>query len=136
MRQAASAPDLWDDQDRALQVTRKLARYEGTINDLAELDQRIEDAEVLLEMAREENDAGSLQEVVGELGDLDATLAALERTTLFFGEYDDSTAIISINAGQGGVDAHDWAEMLFRMYVRYLDRSNFSYTIDDRSYAE
>ncbi len=119
-----------------MQVTRKLARYEGTINDLAELDQRIEDAEVLLEMAREENDAGSLQEVVGELGDLDATLAALERTTLFFGEYDDSTAIISINAGQGGVDAHDWAEMLFRMYVRYLDRSNFSYTIDDRSYAE
>ena len=87
-------------------------------------------------MAREENDAGSVQEVVSELGDLDGTLAALERTTLFFGEYDDSTAIVSINAGQGGVDAHDWAEMLLRMYVRYLDRSDFSYTIDDRSDAE
>jgi peptide chain release factor 2 len=87
-------------------------------------------------MAREENDAGAVREVVSELGDLDGTLAALERTTLFFGEYDDSTAIVSINAGQGGVDAHDWAEMLLRMYVRYLDRSDFSYTIDDRSDAE
>ena len=87
-------------------------------------------------MAREEGDADSLAEVVTELSDLDATLAALERTTLFFGEYDDATAILSINAGQGGVDAHDWADLLFRMYVRYLDRSDFSYTIDDRSDGE
>ena len=136
LRKAASAPGLWDDQDKALEVTRKLARFEKVVNDLAGLDQRVDDSDVLLEMAREEGDADSLNEVLTELNDLGSTMAALERTTLFFGEYDDSTAILSINAGQGGVDAHDWADILFRMYVRFLDRSDFFYTIDDRSDAE
>ncbi len=103
---------------------------------VGDLAQRIEDAEVLLGMAQEESDASAAAEVVGELTTLDNELTLLERESLFFGEYDDSTAIVSIHAGAGGVDAHDWAEMLLRMYTRYLERSKLSYVVDEMSYGE
>jgi peptide chain release factor 2 len=86
---------------------------------------------VLLELATEENDAGASAEVAAELVGIEAELSKLERETLFFGEYDDHTAIVSVHAGAGGVDAQDWAEMLLRMYVRYLERSDFGVEIDE-----
>jgi peptide chain release factor 2 len=131
LREQAGAPDLWDDQDRALDVTRKLARFEGTINRVEEMQSRLDDAVVLLELAEEEKDAEANDEVLAELAQAERTLAALERETLFFAEYDDSPAIVSIHAGAGGVDAQDWAEMLLRMYLRYLERSSFSFEVDE-----
>ncbi len=85
----------------------------------------------MLELATEEDDAGASAEVAAELVEIEAELSKLERETLFFGEYDDHTAIVSVHAGAGGVDAQDWAEMLLRMYVRYLERSNFGVEIDE-----
>jgi len=85
----------------------------------------------LLELATEEDDAGAAAEVAAELVGIEAELSKLERETLFFGEYDDHTAIVSVHAGAGGVDAQDWAEMLLRMYVRYLERSDFGVEIDE-----
>lgn len=131
LREQASAPDLWDDQDRARQVTSRLARHEQIIQYVADLETSIEDVDVLLELAIEEGDAGSLAEVEAELERVGLELAKLERESLFFGEYDDNPAIVSINAGAGGVDAQDWAEMLLRMYVRYLERSSFSFVVDE-----
>jgi peptide chain release factor 2 len=131
LREAAAAPDLWDDQDRALQVTRKLSRFEGTINHVGELASKLDDAEVLLDLADEESDDAAAKEVEVELRDAEAILAKLERETLFFGEYDDSPAIISVHAGAGGVDAQDWAEMMLRMYLRYLERSDFTFEVDE-----
>jgi peptide chain release factor 2 len=86
---------------------------------------------VLLDLATEEDDAGASAEVDAELIGIEAELSKLERETLFFGEYDDHTAILSVHAGAGGVDAQDWAEMLLRMYVRYLERSDFGVEIDE-----
>ncbi len=86
---------------------------------------------MLLELATEEDDAGASAEVAAELLGIEAELSKLERETLFFGEYDDHTAIVSVHAGAGGVDAQDWAEMLLRMYVRYLERSDFGVEIDE-----
>jgi peptide chain release factor 2 len=86
---------------------------------------------VLLDLATEEEDVGASAEVAAELIGIEAELSKLERETLFFGEYDDHTAILSVHAGAGGVDAQDWAEMLLRMYVRYLERSNFGVEIDE-----
>ena len=86
---------------------------------------------MLLELATEEDDAGAAGEVAAELVGVEAELSKLERETLFFGEYDDHTAIVSVHAGAGGVDAQDWAEMLLRMYVRYLERSDFGVEIDE-----
>lgn len=131
LRQIASAPDLWNDQDRAKDVTQKLARYEGIIENVASLAGRIEDAEVLLELAGEEDDAEAAAEAVKEIEVLNTELTLLERESLFFGEYDDRPAILSVHAGAGGVDAQDWAEILLRMYVRYLERTHFKVEIDE-----
>jgi peptide chain release factor 2 len=117
-------------------MTRKLSRYEATISRITDLEQRIDDAAVLLELSAEEDDAAAATEVDEDLAAIELVLAELERETLFFQEYDDRPAIVSIHAGAGGVDAHDWAEMLLRMYVRYLERSKHKFEIDEISPGE
>jgi len=119
-----------------LEVTRRLSRFEGTLGHVATLEQSLEDAGVLLEMAAEEGDEAAREEVTAELTALETALATLERETLFYGDYDDRAAIVSIHAGAGGVDAHDWAEMLYRMYARYLERSPFTVEVDEVSPGE
>ncbi|MEN8235419.1 MAG: peptide chain release factor 2 [Actinomycetota bacterium] len=136
LKQQASAPDLWDDQDRALEVTRKLARHERTIGLVGSLESALDDAEVLIELAVEENDASGFDDAIAELRETETTLGRLERETLFFGPYDDSTAIVSVHAGAGGVDAQDWADMLFRMYLRYLERADLSFEVDEYQVGE
>ena len=117
-------------------MTRTLSRYEGIVERFERLEQSLEDAEVLHEMAAEEGDAAAAADVESELEALGDELAELERESLFFGEYDDRTAIVSIHAGAGGVDAADWAEMMLRMYLRYLERRGFSVEVDEVLEAE
>ena len=131
LKTAASAPDLWDDQERALEVTRKLARFERTVGLVTDLEQRLDDAEVLLDLAHEEEEPSAVADVIVEVTDLESTVGELERETLYFAEYDDYPAIVAINAGAGGVDAQDWAEIMLRMYVRYLERSSLQFEIDE-----
>ena len=136
LREAASDPDLWNDQERARAVTRRLAGHESVLGQVERLRGSLEDADVLLELAEAEEDAGALTEVSTELEAMEQELSALEHAALFFGEYDDRTAIVSIHAGAGGVDAQDWAQMLLRMYTRYLERSAFTVEIDEVSPGE
>lgn len=136
LREQAAAPGLWDDQQQALQVTRTLARFEGIIDRVNRLTTAIDDAEVLLDLAVEEDDAGTAADVEGELATVAADLEELERESLFFGEFDDRAAIVSIHAGAGGVDAADWAEMMLRMYLRYLERRGFQVEVDEVLPAE
>lgn len=136
LRKQASEPNLWDDQDRAREVTSRLSHNEGIINHVASLEQSVEDVGVLLEMAVDETDAVSMREVERELESLAKNLAILERESLFFGEYDNRPAILSVSAGAGGVDAQDWAEMLVRMYHRYLERSTFTFGVDEYQEGE
>ena len=131
LKETVSAPDLWDNQDRAREVTSKLALYEAVIKHVTDLESSVEDVAVLLELAVDEGDSESLTEVQLELDTLMKELAVLERESLFFGEYDDRPAILSVSAGAGGVDAHDWAEMIVRMYSRYLERSAFSFDVNE-----
>ena len=98
---------------------------------VTDLEQRLDDAEVLLDLAHEEDDASAVADVVTEVTDLESTVGELERETLYFAEYDDHPAIVAINAGAGGVDAQDWAEIMLRMYVRYLERSALQFEIDE-----
>jgi peptide chain release factor 2 len=117
-------------------VTRRLARFEGIVDRVDRLSGGIDDAEVLLQLADEESDPGAAADVVTELTAIDRDLADLERESLFFGEYDDRAAILSVHAGAGGVDAADWAEMMLRMYLRYLERRGFSVEVDEVLPAE
>ena len=98
---------------------------------MAILSVALDDAEVLIELAVEEDDPTGLDDALAELRDTETTLGRLERETLFFGPYDDSTAIVSVHAGAGGVDAQDWADMLFRMYLRYVERTDLSFEVDE-----
>jgi peptide chain release factor 2 len=136
LEQAASAPDLWDDQTRAQAVTSRLAYVGGELTRLQRLRARLDDARVLLELAESEDDPGSLAEVGTELRALHKSVDELEVRTLLSGEYDAREAVIAIRAGAGGVDAADFAEMLLRMYMRWAERHGFPTEVYETSYAE
>lgn len=136
LREEASTPDLWDDPDRARSVSRRLARYEGLFDLVSGLTSKLDDAEVLLDLADEADDEPSRQEAVAELTAVSADLGKLELESLFFDEYDEEDAILSVHAGAGGVDAQDWAEILARMYQRFLKDEGFSVTVEEVTEGE
>jgi peptide chain release factor 2 len=136
LREQAGSADLWDDPDRARHVSSRLARYEGLFAKVDGLGSKIEDAEVLLELADEADDADSKTEALGQLEEVARDLDGLELESLFFDEYDEADAILSVHAGAGGVDAQDWAEMLARMYQRFLADSGFSVTVEEVTAGE
>src|ERR671911_519433 len=98
-----------------------------------ELRSRLDDAETLHELARDEGDEGSLAEVEASLAAIDADLRRVELQSMFSGEHDQRDALVSIQAGEGGVDAQDWAEMLLRMVTRWAERRGFDAELDDRT---
>ena len=136
LEEQASAPDLWDDQARAQQVTSRLSYVQGEINRLERLRSRLDDAFVLLELSEAESDAASLAEVGSEVAALRKAVDELEIRTLLSGEYDSREALITIRSGAGGVDAADFAEMLLRMYLRWAERHHYPTEVYDTSYAE
>ena len=131
LRKKASSPDLWDDPDEARVVSQRLARIEGLFAMVEGLSTEISDAEVLLELAAEAGDEESAQEARDLLSSATQSLDKLELESLFFDEYDDADAILSVHAGAGGVDAQDWAEIMARMYQRFLSDSEFAVTVEE-----
>jgi len=136
LNEQAGAPDLWDDTDNAQKVTSALSHRQSELARITAIERRLDDLEVLVEMANEADDAESEQEAIAELEALQKTMGELEVQTLLDGEYDDRPAVITIRAGAGGVDASDFAEMLMRMYLRWAEKHKYSATVMDASYAE
>jgi peptide chain release factor 2 len=136
LRERAASPDLWNDPDQARSVSRRLARYEGLFDMVTGLSSKIDDAEVLLELAEEAEDSASRREALDELAGVSGQLDELELESLFYDEYDEADAILSVHAGSGGVDAQDWAQMLARMYQRFLADSGFSFTVEEVTEGE
>ena len=131
LRAAASSPNLWDNPEKARVVSQHLSRLETLFEKVEGLASQIEDAEILLELATEADDADSKAEAVELLKGAAGSLDDLELESLFFDEYDDADAILSVHAGAGGVDAQDWAEMMARMYQRFLSDSGFAVTVEE-----
>ncbi len=129
----ASRPDLWDDPEAARKVTGELATLSEDLDVFDALELKIDDAATLAELAREEQDESVESEVAEALAELDATFDDLEQRSLFTGEYDDCPVICEIQAGEGGADSQDWAEMLLRMELRWLERRGFDVEIDEIS---
>jgi peptide chain release factor 2 len=136
LQQLAAAPDLWDDTDRARQVTTEMSQVEDLLRRYDGLVERLDDLEVLDELAGEEDDEGSAAEVVAGLDRVRAELDRMEVATLLSGEHDASDAIVSVHAGEGGVDAMDWAQMLQRMYLRWAENRGYQTEVYDQSYGE
>jgi peptide chain release factor 2 len=136
LREQAADPDLWNDQERAQQVTRRLSYLEGELGKVEGLRGRLDDAGVLLELAAEEGDDDTRGEAERELGALRKEVEQLEVRTLMSGEYDAREALITINSQAGGVDAADFAQMVQRMYLRWAERHGYPTEIYETSYAE
>jgi len=136
LREESADPDLWSDQERAQQVTRRLSYLENELNRVTSLRQRLEDVATLYELAEEMDDADTRAEADAELESLRKDIQQLEVRTLMSGEYDHREALITINAQAGGVDAADWAQQLQRMYLRWAERHGYPTEIYETSYAE
>jgi len=132
----AGAPDLWDDQAHAQEVTSQLSLAQGDVRRVEGLRRRLDDVGVLVELAESEDDAHTWAEISGEIDSLRSSLSELEVRTLLSGEYDAREALVTIRSEAGGVDAADWAEMLLRLYVRYCERHGWPVEVYDTSYAE
>jgi peptide chain release factor 2 len=136
LKHAASEPDLWDDPTRARAVTTELSRIETDVTTFDRLQARIDDLIVLDELAGEENDPDTLTEVAEAMTAIGDELSRLDVLTMLSGEYDTSDALVSVHAGEGGVDAMDWAQMLQRMYLRWAESHGFETQMYDESYGE
>jgi len=134
--QQVAAPDLWDDQTNAQRVTGRLSGLQGELDRFSSLQSRLDDLELMLEMAREEDDSSALSDSEAELDRIHKSVEQLEVRTLLSGEYDAREAIVTIRSGAGGVDAADFAEMLMRMYTRWAERNKYGVEVFDVSYAE
>ncbi len=118
-------PDVWGDPERAQSLGRERAGLEAVVDTLDTLDAGLGDAADLLAMAAEEGDAGTVDAIVGDLDEYEARVAELEFRRMFSGEMDAKNAFVDVQAGSGGTEAQDWAEMLLRMYLRWGERRGF-----------
>ncbi len=136
LSEQAGAPDLWDDVEKAQQVTSALSHRQAELKRVTDVAQRLDDLEVLVELALEMDDEDSAEEARREIAELEDVIGQLEVQTLLDGEYDARSAVVTIRSGAGGDDATDFAEMLLRMYLRWAERHKYPVKVMDTSYAE
>ncbi len=129
-------PALWSDHERAQALSRERAQLEDVLQAVGGLETGLSDAQELLAIARDEDDAATAEEVAKDLERLETGLSQLEFRRMFSGEMDAANAFLDIQAGSGGTEAQDWAEMLLRMYLRWAERRGFSSELIEVSAGE
>ena len=129
----AGRPDLWDDPEVGRKVTGELSAVTDDLDAFGARSREVEDAETLAELARELEDESQEPEIAESIARLDRRFAELELRSLFAGEHDERDALCTIQAGEGGADAQDWAEMLERMYQRWAAARGFDFEEEDRT---
>lgn len=127
---------FWDDQEKANELIQELKRKKATIEPLQELETELEDADVMASLAREDGSGSAVAEASGLLAALQTRLEKLEFQLMLDGEYDRCNCFFSIQAGAGGVESCDWAQMLMRMYSRWMERSGFEPVMIEILYEE
>jgi peptide chain release factor 2 len=125
LEKQAADPEFWNSPEQAQEVLQRSAQLKRTVEAWDRQHQALEDVEVLLELAEEEQDEASVQEAAGQLEAIQTAIDRMEFERMLSGEMDEASALLSINAGAGGIDARDWAEMLQRMYLRWAQDRGF-----------
>ena len=125
------AEDFWNDQENSSKVLQNIKQLKDKIENYEKLSSKLEDALALAEMAIEENDESSVDEVTGELSEIKAEEEKQRIELLLSGEYDKNNAIISFHPGAGGTEAQDWALMLYRMYTRWGEKHGYNVKLID-----
>jgi peptide chain release factor 2 len=134
LEEQMQAPGFWDDSDAAAKVSAQHARTSRKLKGFQELASDVEDLEGLVELAEEDEEMAA--ELVEQLGSIEDRLAALEEERLFSGPYDAGDALVTVNAGAGGTDAQDWAEMVLRMMMRWAESRAFKVELLEASAGE
>jgi peptide chain release factor 2 len=128
------AAGFWDDQERAARVSAEHARASRKLAQFRDLQSDVEDLEPLAEMADEDPEMAT--ELEQQLVSVQDRLDALEEERLFSGRYDVGDALVTVNAGAGGTDAQDWAEMVLRMEMRWAEKRGFAVELLEASAGE
>ena len=136
VRRELEDPDVWNEPDRAQALGQERAGLEGVVETLDKLGSGLKDARELLELAIEEGDAATADEVASDLEDFESQVGGLEFRRMFSGELDGNDAFVDIQSGAGGTEAQDWAEMLLRMYLRWAEAHDFKTEIIEASAGE
>jgi peptide chain release factor 2 len=126
LEQQMAAPGFWEDRRRAEEASRRLERKRTLLSRFRRVSAELQEIELLHEMAVEANDERELSSLEKRAVNLERELRRFRVELTFSGEHDDADCYLSINAGAGGTDSQDWAEMLLRMYGRFGERMGFS----------
>ncbi len=129
-------PGIWNDQERAQALGRERASLEAVVLTLETLAGGLDDAADLLEMAVEEADESAVNAIESDVQDYEKQVSELEFRRMFSGETDHCNAFLDIQAGSGGTEAQDWAEMLLRMYLRWGEAHGFKTSLEEASAGE
>jgi peptide chain release factor 2 len=136
LQEQASDPALWGDQARAQRVTSELARLTDGISRYEGLHRKLDDAVAIDELLEGAADPELEHELAGSLAQLESDLEKVELEAMLGGEFDRHDAIATVQAGAGGTESQDWAQMLLRMYARWAEREGFSLEIDEIHHGE
>ncbi len=126
-------PELWNDPERATKISKEKSQLDNVIGVITALDDKLEDATAMIDLAVEADDATLLADVQAELDEAEAKVADLEFKRMFSGEMDGNNCYVDIQSGSGGTEAQDWAEMLLRMYLRWCESHGFKAEIMELS---
>ncbi|XGB42531.1 MAG: peptide chain release factor 2 [Nodosilinea sp. LVE1205-7] len=136
LEQVAAQPEFWNDQTKAQEILQELSDYKAHLRDLSRWRSSLADTRAILELLQEEEDQDLLQEAQDNATDLSHELDQWELQQLLSGPYDQKGAVLTINAGAGGTDAQDWAEMLLRMYTRWAEQRGYGVHLVEISEGE
>ena len=129
-------PGIWNEPARAQALGQERVQLEKVVHSLNQLTSGLVDARELLDLAEEEDDEGTVGEIVADLDKFESVVADLEFRRMFSGEMDANNAFVDIQSGAGGTEAQDWAEMLLRMYLRWAESHDFKAELMEASAGE
>lgn len=128
--------NFWENRERAQAVTQEINNLSEIIEGIKDLEEKVENCRLALEILGSEEDKALERELTENLDSIENILGDLEEKVLLSGRYDSYPAVITIHPGAGGTESQDWAEMLYRMYSRWMDKRKFTYNINDYQAGE
>lgn len=131
LEQESSVADFWNKQENAQNVLKELNELKEWADSWNKLNDKYDEMMLLLELAKDEKDDDTFSEVAQEIDQIEDNIERLELSQMLSGPNDSNNAIITIHPGAGGTESQDWAEMLFRMYIRFCERSGYNVSIMD-----
>ncbi len=136
LEREASDPTLWDDPARGQQLTQRLSRLKVVVDQYDALQRKLGDVVAIDELLEDADDPELARELAAGVETLAADLEKVELAAMLSGDYDANDAIATVNAGAGGTESQDWAEMLLRMYMRWAEEHGFKIEVDEIHHGE